>query len=50
MSSSSGSSRCASPVLTKRDSSGGIFTRAKRRSPVTRSRTTVAKFNERLEI
>ena len=42
--------RSPSPSATNRSSSGGTFTRANRRCPVIGSRTTAARFSDRLEM
>ena len=47
---SSGTKRSPSGSATKRGSSGGTLTRAKRRSPVIGSRTTAARFSDRFEM
>ena len=50
MTCSSGTKRSPSGMTTKRGTLGGTFTRAKRRSPVTGSRTITARFSERWEM
>ena len=47
---SRGTKRSPSGRATKRGSSGGTFTRAKRRSPVRGLRTSTARFSDRLEM
>jgi hypothetical protein len=47
---SKGTNRRPSGMATKRGSSGGTLTRAKRRTFVTRSRTTTARFRDRFEM
>ena len=50
MTSSSGTNRSPSGRSVNRGSSGGIFTLANRRSPVTGSRIAAARFSDRFEM
>ena len=50
MTCSSGTKRSPSGMATNRGSSGGTFTRAKRRSPVLGSRTMTARLSDRFEM
>ena len=50
MTCSSGTNRSPSGITTKRGSSDGTLTRAKRRSPVVGSRTMTPRLSERFEM
>ena len=50
MTCSSGTTRSPSGMTTKRGSTGGTFTRAMRRSPVTGSPTSTTRLSERFEM